>query len=244
MDGYDVSSYGERIAEIYDDLHEARLDVDATVACLADLAAGGPALELAIGTGRVALPLAATGVTVAGIDISPAMVAKLRAKAGGNDIEVMIGDFADVAVGDTAYRLVYLVFNTLFALLTQKRQVQCFENVARHLTDDGVFVVEAFVPDLGRFRHHQNVTAAEVGLAGARLDVSRHDPARQRIDSSHLVFSDGSVRLYPIAIRYAWPSELDLMAQLAGLRLLDRWSGWRREPFGPDSGGHVSVYGR
>jgi SAM-dependent methyltransferase len=243
MNSYDATTYGEHIADIYDELHGSHLDTASTVTCLEGFARGGPALELAIGTGRIALPLAARGVRVDGIDISPAMVAKLRAKPGGDAISVTIGDFADVPVSGT-YRLVFLVFNTLFALLTQPDQLRCFENVAAHLTDDGVFVVEAFVPDLGRFQRDQNVSAVSVHLDEVQLDVSRHDAMNQRVDSSHVFLRNGDVRVFPVSLRYAWPSELDLMARLAGLELRDRWAGWSGEQFTSDSGTHVSVYAR
>ena len=236
-------SFGEAGAEVYDG-DTQREDTLATVAFLEQLAGGGPALELAIGTGRVALPLAARGIRVDGVDISPDMVVKLRAKPGGDQISVTIGDFADVPVRG-AYRLVYVVFNTLFNLLTQEDQVRCFENVAAHLTDDGAFVVEAFVPAfLTRLRNDQYVDAEAVGVDAVRLDVGRHDPVAQRLDENHVVLSREGVRLYPVVTRYAWPSELDLMARIAGLHLKDRWSGWNREPFGATSNTHVSVYGR
>lgn len=238
-----VTSFGEDVAAIYDDL-SPRTDTEATVAFLEQLAGSGPALELAIGTGRVALPLAARGLRVDGIDLSPAMVAHLRAKPGGDQIAVTMGDFADVPV-QGAYRLIFVVFNTLFNLLTQDDQVRCFENVAAHLTDDGAFVVEAFVPTfLTRLRNEQYVDAEAIGVGEVRLDVGRHDPVTQRLEESHVVLSGAGVRLYPIVTRYAWPSELDLMARIAGLRLTQRWGGWNREPFTAVSSTHVSVYGR
>jgi SAM-dependent methyltransferase len=234
-------SFEEDAAEIYDDV--PRGDEQATVAFLSELAGGGPALELAIGTGRIALPLAARGVHVDGIDISPAMVAKLREKPGGEQLSVTMGDFADVAVPGT-YPLIYVVFNTLFNLLTQDEQVRCFENVAAHLTDEGAFVVEAFVPSfLTRLRDDQYVDAESVGVDEVWFDVGRHDPVTQRLDETHVRLTDGDVRLFPIVTRYAWPSELDLMARIAGLRLRDRWAGWNREPFEAASRRHVSVYG-
>ena len=234
-------SFGEEVAEIYDDVQ--RGDELATVAFLEELARGGPALELAIGTGRIALPLAARGVRVDGIDLSTAMVAKLREKPGGDQISVAIGDFADVPVEGT-YRLIYVVFNTLFNLLTQEEQVRCFENVAGHLTDDGSFVVEAGVPGwLYRLERNQHVDAEAIGVEEVRLDVARHDPVTQRLDESHVHLTRDGVRLYPIVTRYAWPSELDLMARIAGLRLKERWDGWQREPF-TSTRNCVSVYGR
>jgi SAM-dependent methyltransferase len=237
-----IMSFGEDAAEIYDDA--PRGDESAAVAFLEQLADGGPALELAIGTGRIALPLAARGIRVDGVDLSPAMVAKLRAKPGGDEISVTIGDFANVPVAGS-YRLVYVVFNTLFNLLTQEEQVRCFENVAAHLTEDGSFVVEAFVPtSLTRLRDDQYVDAEAIGVDEVRVDVGRHDPVTQRLDESHVHLSRDGVRLYPIVTRYAWPSELDLMARIAGLRLKDRWAGWNRELFNSTSRAHVSVYGR
>lgn len=171
------------------------------------------------------------------------MVARLRAKPAGNQVSVTLGD-CDVPVPGR-FRLVYVVFNTLFNLLTQEDQVRCFENVATHLADDGSFVVEAFVPSpLYRLRDNQYVDAEAVGVAEVRLDVARHDPVRQWLDESHVVLSGQGVRLYPMVTRYAWPSELDLMARIAGLRLMERWGGWSRQPFDSASGKHISVYGR
>lgn len=237
-----MDSFGEDAAEIYD--ADARGDELSTVAFLAELARGGPALELAIGTGRIALPLTARGVRVDGVDLSPAMVAKLRAKPGGRHLSITMGDFADVPV-DGAYRLIFIVFNTLFNLLTQDDQVRCFENVASHLTDDGLFVVEAFVPGfLTRLRDDQYVDAEKVAVDRVVFDVGRHDPVTQRLDESHVVLSPEGSRCWPIVTRYAWPSELDLMARIAGLRLKDRWGGWERETFTSTSRNHVSVYGR
>jgi SAM-dependent methyltransferase len=237
-----ILSFGEDDAARYDD--SSRGDEVPTVAFLEKLARGGPALELAIGTGRIALPLAARGVPVDGIDFSPAMVAKLRAKPGGDQIAVTIGDFAEVSVPG-AYRLIFVVYNTLFNLLTQEDQVRCFQNVAAHLADDGLFVVEAFVPAyLYRLRDDQYVDAERIDVSEVRLDVGRHDPVAQRLDESHVELSSAGVRVSPIVARYAWPSELDLMARIAGMRLQQRWSGWEQEPFTATSRRHVSVYGR
>lgn len=243
MDNYEpILSFGEDAAEIYDDA--PRGDEEVAVAFLEQLARGGPALELAIGTGRIALPLAGRGVCVDGIDLSPAMVAKLRAKPGGDRLAVTMGDFADVPVSG-AYRLIYVVFNTLFNLLNQDDQVRCFENVAAHLTDDGSFVVEAQVPTFLTRRHSdQYVDAEAVGVDEVRLDVGRYDGVTQRLEESHVHLTREGVRLYPIVTRYAWPSELDLMARIAGLRMRERWGGWTREPFTSGSSMHVSVYGR
>jgi SAM-dependent methyltransferase len=241
MEGYRPETYGDRIADVYDAMMADLPDPADCVDRLAELAGPGPALELGIGTGRVALPLAARGVQVHGIDASPAMVERLRAKPGGEAIPVTVGDFAGVPVEDS-HRLVYVVFNTFFALLTQDDQVRCFAGVARRLAPEGAFVLQGFVPDPGLYSGGQSVRATHLDLDRVRLDLARHDPAAQRVDFQHVVLTEDGVRLLPGAIRYAWPSELDLMARLAGLRLRERWGGWRRERFGADSGLHVSVY--
>ena len=235
-------SFGEDVAQTYRDVQ--RGDEVAAVAFLEHLAGPGPALELAIGTGRIALPLAARGIRVDGVDISPAMVDQLRAKPGGDQLSVTIGDFADVPVPGT-YRLIFVVWNTLFNLLTQDDQVRCFENVAAHLAADGSFVVEALVPAfLYRLRNNQHVDAEAIEVDEVRLDVLRHDAAMQMLEESHVSLSQAGVRLHPVVQRYAWPSELDLMARIAGLRLKGRFGGWEREPFTSSSSAHVSVYGR
>lgn len=234
-------SFGEDVAERYDDA--PRGDEVEAVAFPERLAGRGPALELAVGTGRIALPLVARGIRVDGVDISPAMVEQLRAKPGGDRISVTIGDFAGVPVPGT-YRLIYVVFNTMFNLLTQEDQVRCFENVAAHLTDDGSFVIEAGVPGyLYRLRGDQYVDAEAIGVDEVRLDVARHDPVKQILEESHVSLSSEGVRLNPIVSRYAWPSELDLMARIAGLHLKERWGGWNQEPFTSASSNCVSVYG-
>jgi SAM-dependent methyltransferase len=244
MDGFRPETYGDNIADVYDALMVDLPDPADCADRLAELAGPGPALELGIGTGRVALPLAARGVEVHGIDASAAMVERLRAKPGGEAIPVTLGDFADVPVElvDGGYPLVYVVFNTFFALLTQDDQARCFAGVAGRLTPGGAFVLQGFVPDLSLFQGGQSVRATHLGLERVRLDVARHDPVAQRVDFQHLLVTGDGIRLLPGAVRYAWPSELDLMARLAGLRLRERWAGWRREPFGAGSGLHVSVY--
>lgn len=241
---YGPSTYGDRIAEIYDATHVVQQQpTEQAVAFLAELAGSGPALELAIGTGRVALPLAERGIEVHGIDASEAMVEKLREKPGGNRIEVTMGDMADVGVRGR-FALIYLIFNTFFGLLTQDDQVRCFANVAEHLEEDGKFVIEVFIPDLARFDRNQRASAANVGTDEVWFNLDSHEPIAQRIDSMHVVLREGAVKLYPVRIRYAFPSELDLMARLAGLRLRERFGGWEREPFTESSGRHVSIYER
>jgi SAM-dependent methyltransferase len=241
------TSFGPQVAASYDE--RPRGDERAAVARLAELAGDGPALELAIGTGRIALPLAATGLRVDGVDLSPAMIERLRAKPGGDALAVTCGDMAVVELPDR-YRLVYVVFNSLMNLLTQDEQVRCVANAARHLTEDGVFVVENVVPDAMYVLHNdrdgvdQYVGAEAVGPDGVTVQVGRYDRVTQRVDKCHVGISGAGFTLDPIALRYVWPSELDLMARLAGLRRRARWGGWSGEPFDARSLRHVSVYGR
>jgi Methyltransferase domain len=240
-EGYDAATYGDRIADIYDELPTHPDDADAAVTYLAELAGDGPALELGIGTGRLALPLARGGLEVSGIDTSAAMVAKLRAKPGGDEIPVTMGDFADVNV-DGAFALIFVAYSTFFALLDADAQRRCFEGVADHLTPEGRFVIEAFVPDPNRFVRDQHLEVRHVGVDSAVLSVSRHDGAAQRVNSLLVRLADDGVRTWPVRLRYSYPDELDVMAEAAGLRLEQRWSGWTRERFTTDSVKHVSVY--
>lgn len=238
---YGPSTYGDEWAAVYDQEFHAPGDAEAVAGVLAGLAGAGPALELGIGTGRIALPLAARGVEVHGVDASQAMVERLRQKPGGDRISVAIGDFAGVPV-EGRYALVYVVFNTFFALLTQADQVRCFKNVAAHLRPGGCFLVEAFVPDVARYARGQHVQTRRVDLDGVTLDVAQLDAATQVVTSQVVALRRDGVRLLPVKIRFAWPSELDLMAQLAGLELRERWAGWGGEPFTGQSARHVSVY--
>src|SRR5262245_32209241 len=232
-------TYDEACAEVYDQWFGAC--EEAAIDLLTELAGSGRVLELGIGSGLIALPLAARGVDLHGIDLSLAMVAKLRAKPGGEAIPVTMGSFADVAV-EGEFSLIFVAYNSFFALQSQEEQVRCFQNVAAHLTTDGVFVLEAFVPQSANFTGGLKVTAVTEERIG--LKVSEHDPVRQRLKSQHVVIRNGEVRLYPVAVRYAWPAELDLMARLAGLHLRHRWSNWNRDEIGPNSERHVSVYER
>jgi SAM-dependent methyltransferase len=245
-DGSDFR-YEERDAALYDDRLTAVVGTEATVDCLARLAGDGPALELGIGTGRVALPLARRGVAVHGIDLSDAMLERLRAKLGGAELGLSVGNFADVAV-EGRFSLVYVVFDTFSALFTQDEQVRCFLNVAAHLAPGGVFVVEASLPtsspDTGRFVDRQSIWVKSITEDAVHLDVGHHDPVTQRFAAQWVVLSESGVRLFPFSMRYAWPSELDLMARLAGLRRRERWGGWEGEPFSAASTAHVSVYER
>jgi SAM-dependent methyltransferase len=242
MEGYRPETYGDRIADVYDAITAGLPDPVDCVDRLAELAGPGPALELGIGTGRVALPLAARGVEVHGIDASAAMVERLRAKPGGEAVPVTLGDFADLPVAG-AYRLVYVVFNTFFSLLTQDEQVRCFAAVADHLAPGGAFVLELFVPDPTVHPGGQSVRTRHLGLDMARVDLALHDPVAQRVDFQNVLLTADGLRLLPGSVRYAWPAELDLMARLAGLGLRERWGGWRREPYTAATNGlYVAVY--
>jgi len=242
MDGYEASTYGDRISEIYDDWYLPQLDPEDAVELLSGLAGIGRALELGIGTGRIALPLARRGVDVSGIDASTAIVAKLRAKPGGAGIGITLGNFADVDVPGT-FAVVYSAFNTFFSLQTQEEQVRCFRNVAEHLETGGRFVLEAFVPDPELYGPTKAITTtATVELDHLVLDAFRLDPLTQVVEGHHVFLTERGVKLFPVRIRYCWPSELDLMAQLAGLVLEDRYEGYEQHPFDGSSGSHVSVY--
>lgn len=245
MEGYEpVRTFDAATAEEYDDF-AVRGDEEATVGFLEALADGGPVLELAIGTGRIALPLAAKGIRVDGIDFSEPMVSKLREKPGGADLAVVIGDFCDVAV-DGTYRLIYVVFNSLFNVLSQDDQVRCFENVASHLTPGGAFVVEGgcTLGWLDHVRNGQYVEAERIEVEAVRFDLLQLDPSTQMLYENHVELSRDGARFTPVVQRYAWPSELDLMARIAGLRLEQRWGRWNRESFTARSENVISVYRR
>jgi SAM-dependent methyltransferase len=242
MADYDETTYGERIAAIYDGLYEiVRADAPHAVEFLAPMAKGRRVLELGIGTGRVALPLAQRGIKVQGVDASPAMIEKLREKPGGAEIPIDTGNFANLKIGGR-FSLVYVVFNTFFALPTQDEQVRCFTRVAKRLTPDGAFVIEAFMPDLTRFDHGQRTSTTMLSDARTVIEVSQLDAAAQRVRAQHLLIDDAGVHRYPVELRFAYPAELDLMARIAGMRLRERWGGWDRRPFTSDSVNHISVY--
>jgi Methyltransferase domain len=238
----DEGYFGERVAAVYD-AHSATMFDPAVVApaveMLAELAGEGAALEFAIGTGRIALPLAERGVRVVGIDNSEAMLDRLQEKPGADRIDAMVGDMAATRV-DGEFSLVYLVFNTIFNLTTQDGQVACFENAAAHLRSGGRFVIEARVPELQRLPLGQTVLPWRADPHGISYYV--YDTVTQRLSGQHYFLVDGRVQPSPIEMRYVWPAELDLMARLAGMRLQSRWAGWRREPFTALSPAHVSVY--
>jgi len=237
-DGY----FGEQVAARYDESSGEMFQpgvVDVAVDVLVGLARGGRALELGIGTGRIALPLARRGVPVQGIDLSRAMVARMRAKPGGDAIGVTIGDFATTRV-DGTFSVAYLVFNTIMNLTTQAAQVACFRNVAAHLAPGGCFVIEVAVPDLRLLPPGQNAVPFHVSPTRWAFDL--YDVATQAMSSNYVEVVDGRGEYRSIPFRYVWPAELDLMAQLAGLRLRERWGGWRREPFTSESRQHVSIW--
>jgi len=234
--------FGEHVAARYDESSAEQFEpsvVEAAVEVLAGLAGSGRALELGIGTGRIALPLASRGVAVHGIDLSRAMVARLRAKPGGDAIGVTIGDFATTRV-EGAFRVVYLVFNTIMNLTTQAAQVACFRNVAAQLEPGGCFAIEVAVPDLRRLPPGQSVVPFHVSPTRWAFDV--YDVSTQSLSSNYVEVVDGRGEYRSIPFRYVWPAELDLMAQLAGLRLRARWADWRRQPFTSESSQHVSIW--
>src|SRR4029453_6298355 len=234
--------FGERVAERYDESSADMFEpaaVDPVVDFLAELVGSGAALELGIGTGRVALPLAKRGIRVHGIDLSEAMVARLRAKPGAENIEVTIGDFATTR-GDGRVSGAYLVFNTIHNLTTQDEQVACFQNVALHLEPGGCFVIEVGVPQLQRVPPGETIRAFDV--SETHLGFDEYDVASQGLISHHYSVVDGKLELHSVPFRYVWPAELDLMARLAGMSLRERWSDWQREPFTSESRKHVSVW--
>ena len=234
--------FGEDVASQYDESTEPEFDPDviaATVDFLAVLAGDGRALELAIGTGRIALTLAARGVPVAGIDLSRPMVARLQAKPGAESIEVAIGDYSTTVVAG-AFSLVYLLYNTIENLTTQAAQVAAFRNAARHLAPGGTFVIECLIPDLRRLP--EGATAVVFDIGERHWGIDEYDTANQGLISHHFTVVDGRVEYGAWPFRYVWPAELDLMAEMAGLRLRDRWSSWNRESFSSDSRKHISVW--
>jgi SAM-dependent methyltransferase len=235
--------FGKDVAERYDDDSDemfAPAAIEPVVDFLVGLAGNGPVLELGIGTGRIALPLHARGISVRGIDLSPDMVAQLRAKPGGDGIAVTIGDFAATRV-EGEFSLAYLVFNTIMNLTSQDEQVACFANAAAHLRPGGFFVIEVGVPGLRRLPPGETVQPFTV--TATRLGFDEYDVAAQGLVSHHYwMEEDGRFASLSVPFRYVWPSELDLMARLAGMRVHERWSGWKREPFTSESTTHVSVW--
>jgi SAM-dependent methyltransferase len=236
-----ASSFGPDVAASYDD--NPRGDEEAATIFLSEIAAEHSALEFAIGTGRIALPLAARGVQVDGIELSPHMVERLRAKPGGKQINVTLGDMRSITTR-RRYGLVYLVFNTIFNLLTAEDQIRCFQNAARHLNPDGYFVVETALPHAWIAPDQTNyVHAEEVGIDTVRLDVARYDPVTQLLEENHVSITPNGVTMVPIVCRLITPGEMDLMARIAGMHLVQRFANWQRSVFDANSKAHVSVYG-
>lgn len=241
VSSYDPGAYGRAMADEYDSLYQAVPETDEAVARLARLSEGGPVLEMGIGTGRLALALQARGIEVAGIEGSPEMVDQLRAKPGGSDIPVTLGNFADAEV-DGQFTVVVLALHTIFGLPTPDDQIRCFENAAQHLEPGGVFVIEARVMDAGDFAGGQAVAPRFSDEHQVELQVQRFDLVTQRVEVTNVHLSDAGVRLNSYVNQYTTPREFDLMARIAGLRLRNRWEGWRGEPFTAHSRRHVSVY--
>lgn len=243
MSDFDPTVYGAGIADDYDDLYAGEFDTAAAVERLVELAEGGPVLEMGIGTGRLALPLLEHGLVVHGIDASAEMLAKLRQKPGGDRISVVLDDFSAADAG-ADFALVVLAVNTIFALPDQAAQVRCFANAARHLRDGGRFVVEAWIPDLAAFHRNRGVRPRVLRDDVVSVEVAELDPVHQIMRTTQSVMRNRSVKLYSANHRYAWPAELDLMAQLAGLRNVERSEDWDRAPLTAESNSHVSVYQR
>jgi SAM-dependent methyltransferase len=243
MRGYESRTYGDRNAEVFDRMIDAVgiPPPDDAVNVLAELARAGRALELGAGTGRIAIPLAAQGVPVAAVEISEAMASRLAAKPGGDAVEMTIGDFADVPV-DGPFALIYAVGHTFFSLLTQGSQIECFRNVARKLERDGTFVIEAWVPDPRQLAAGHFTSPIATATDFIVLASKYYDTMNQLLIGHHIEIRDDAVRLYPEVVRYAWPNELDLMAQLAGMRVRERWSDWNRGVFTGRSSLHVTLY--
>ncbi len=244
MDGYDETTYGERFVDVYDDWYGDLTDTDACVATVSELAAGGPVLELGVGTGRLALPLAERGPAVTGIDSSPAMLAALAAKPGGDRVRTILGDMADPPTGDDRFAVVVIAYNTLFNLVDDGAQARCFESAAARLTTSGCFVVETFVPDPDA-GPTDAVALKQVTADRVVLSVSRSDPARQEVLGQYVELTEaGGVRLRPWHLRWATADQLDALAATAGLRPTARWSDWRRPPFPEASTTRIAVYRR
>lgn len=242
MEGYDHATYGDRFAPVYDDWYDGITDADQCAALIAELAdlGGGPVLELGVGTGRLALPLAALGVHVVGVDSSAAMLDLLAAKAGGSSVEAVLGDMAQPPLGDRTFAVVLIAYNTLFNLVDLADQQRCLADAAARLVPGGSLVVEAFVPAAGRAE--QSVTPRTITADRVVLSVSRSDPGTQEALGQYVDITEAGIKLRPWHIRWSTPEQLDELAADVGLVLADRWAGWDRAPFGPDAVSHVSRY--
>ncbi len=238
---FGAATFGELNAEDYDALHDPGTTKE-SVALISELAgAGTRLLELAIGTGRMAIPLKRRGFEISGIEASPDMLNALFAKPDTADIPVQIGDMADCAI-EGEFDFAFLVFNTLFNLTSQDAQLRCFRNTAERLAPGGAFLIETFVPDFSAYQDNQSLKTMKIGMSHLWFEAKMHDPVTQRIDFQRVRITEEGMKLVPFQIRYAWPAEIDLMARLAGLELEQRWGGWQREPFTANSKMHVSLY--
>ena len=243
VDGYDEATYGDRFVDVYDDWYGSITETDACVDALTTLADQGPVLELGVGTGRLAIPLAAQGLDVTGIDASAAMLDRLTAKPGGDRVSTVLADMAAPPIEEQRFALVFVAYNTLFNLVAPTDQQRCFTNAAALLTDHGSFVVEAFVPDTTSDAT-EAVTPRRVTADRVVLSVSRTDPGRQEVAGQYVDITEAGIKLRPWHIRWATPMQLDEMADRAGLRLAERWATWTGEPFHAEAGAHVSIYRR
>lgn len=240
--GFDTATYGERFADVYDDWYADITDVVACTSTLARLAGRRPVLELGVGTGRLAIPLAERGIDVVGVDSSPAMLERLASKPGADRVEVVEGDMIDPPLGDRRFGLVYVAFNTFFNLPSADAQERCLSSVARLLDDEAHFVLEGFVPPETTDGPDRTVAPTHMGVDRVVLTATIHDRHEQTITGQHIDITEAGTRLRPWKIRYASPAQLDAMAEAAGLELVERWAGWVHEPFDADSPAHVSVY--
>jgi SAM-dependent methyltransferase len=236
-----ASDYGDQWADLYDAVYADRFDTDGAVLKLSEMAAGGRLLDLGVGTGRLAIPLKTRGTDVHGIDASHAMLARLHRDPIGATIPTVIGDFAEVPVEGT-FKVIVCAVSTLFMLPDRERQIRCLRRAREHVSENGVVVIEAFVPDPTRYDRGQRVEVRSIETDGVHLVLTHHDPVEQRYDVAHVLMNGSRIDVRPVRFRYAWPTELDLMARLVGLRLDQRHGGWRDDPFGPTSQQHVSVY--
>ena len=241
MRPHDPAAYGEAWSGAYDRLYETRDDPLTVVTAIERLGLGPDVLEFGLGTGRLALPLVAAGFAVTGIEASPAMVRAFRAKPGSDAVDVVVGDFVSIRL-DRQFDLVLLVFSTLFLLHDQDAQLACVASAAAHLRPGGAVLIEAFVPDHARWDHGRRLALSRWDETGVELEAARHDRANQRIEVRYLVLGADGIAERPLDLRYAWPSEIDLMARAAGLRLTERWADWSGTAYDAASEGHVSVY--
>ena len=239
MKGLTDTTYGDAIADLYDEMHA--IPAGDAVALIAELAGGGRVLELGVGTGRVALPLAARGLEVHGVDVSDAMLDRLRSKPGADRVRIVKGDFSEAIAGED-FATAFVAFNTFFAIASQEKQKKCFATVSKQLRKGGTFAIEVFVPDPSRFEGGQSLRTGGISAEHVVLEATRSDRNAQILDAQLVVISTRGTRLIPLRLRYAYPAELDLMAELAGMRLRDRFASWSRAPFTQTSMMHVSIY--